>query len=274
MPESLRPGAVRRPRTRTRPPERRAGRWRVRSLALIAATCVLAAGCQGTPEKQDPKATKEPAKVKVGDCFAAGAARPVDCRSPHVAQAVYVSHRPFEDTATALKPCRRAQASFLGQDFNTRLDVQLWVARDESWYRCDVMLRNSTRGQQGYQVLTGSLKGVLRRGAAVRLRACLDARYDPSVDQAYVPCTSTHVSRELTVAPAIGTLDEEYPSDVAERATKACNATAAAGGELVTGREVRAFYPQNAQAWDSGERTADCWVIATRGRLPGVQGRR
>ena len=272
MLESSRPGAGRRRRALTST-ARSVGRWRIAAAALTAAACLVTAGCEGTATPSVETTAEQP-KVEVGDCFASGAARPVDCRSPHVAQAVYVSNRGFSDTTSALRPCRRAQAAFLGQDFNTRLDVQLWVARDESWYRCDVMLRNSTRGRQGYQVLTGSLRGVLRRGAAVRLQACLDARYDPAVDQPYVPCSSTHVSRELAVAPAIGTLDEKFPSDVAQRATKACNATAAAAGELIPGREVRAFYPQNAQAWSSGERTADCWVFATRGRLPGVEGRR
>lgn len=251
---------------------------RLLSLLLnVLLACSLAAGCSGTPPPATSTTTEPPPTAtppKVGDCFATGSPRPVDCSEPHVAQAVYISDGPFQDTASAVSPCRQAQARFLGQDFNTRLDVQLWVARDESWYRCDVLLRNSTGGDRGYAVLTGSLKGVLRRGAAVRLQACLDARYDPTVDQPYVPCSSTHVSRELTVAPAIGTLEEKLPADVAERATQACNATASAAGQIVAGREVRAFYPQSKQAWASGERTADCWVIATRGRLPAVRTRR
>ena len=36
-------------------------------------------------------------------------------------------------------------------------------------------------------------------------------------------------------------------------------------------RQVRAFYPKNADAWATGERTADCWVTATKGGLPPVE---
>ncbi|MBA3991007.1 MAG: hypothetical protein H0X54_08215 [Propionibacteriales bacterium] len=87
-----------------------------------------------------------------------------------------------------LEPCRRAQKKFLGQDFHTRLDVRLWVAQDESTYRCDVWLRRSTQAKAGYEALTGSLEGVLRKGAAVDLQACLGSPFDPTADQVYVPC--------------------------------------------------------------------------------------
>src|SRR5262245_48973607 len=80
--------------------------------------------------------------VEVGDCFVDGAPKPVSCDDNHVAQTVYVSRTAPSDMAAALEPCREAQARFLGQDFNTRLDVHLWVPQDLTWYRCDVVLRN------------------------------------------------------------------------------------------------------------------------------------
>lgn len=214
------------------------------------------------------------AKASVGDCYEDVSAAPVHCNSPHIAQTVYVSENPpGGDQAVALLPCREAQAKFLGQDFNTRLAVELWVASDASWYRCDVLLRNSTGATQGYQSLTGSLKGVLRHGTSIDLQACLNAAYDPALDQTYVSCREPHVSRELAVAPAIGTLDEPLPGDVAQRAVSACNATATAEGQSLPDRIVTAFYPETADAWASGERTADCWVTATDGTLPALTAR-
>lgn len=209
--------------------------------------------------------------AEVGDCFANGSVKPVDCGDNHVAQTVYVSNSPPPDSAAALAPCREAQAKFLGQDFNTRLDVQLWVPDDKSWFRCDIVLRNSTQGSAGYQVLTGSLEGMLRDGVSVKLQACLDERYDASADQTYTPCNEPHVSQELFVAPAIGTAEEPFPGDVSRRATQACNATASAAGQLVAERSVRAYYPENSDAWSTGERSADCWITAERGRLPAVK---
>ncbi len=179
-----------------------------------------------------------------------GRARPLQLPT-HRADGLRKREPAWGDQAVALLPCREAQAKFLGQDFNTRLAVELWVASDASWYRCDVLLRNSTRATQGYQSLTGSLKGVLRHGTSIDLQACLNAAYDPAVDQTYVSCREPHVSRELAVAPAIGTLDEPLPNDVAQRAVSACNATASAEGQLLPDRIVTAFYPETADAWAS-----------------------
>lgn len=236
-------------------------RWR----CLAAALLCLVTGCShaelggGTPT------------ARAGECYADVSAAPVNCNLRHVAQTVYVSKQPPRDESSALIPCREKQAHFLGQDFNTRLALRLWVARDKSWYRCDVLLRNSTSGSADYQVLTGSLKGVLRKGVSIDLQACLGSAYDPATDQPYVSCQQPHVAQELFVAPAIGTLDEKFPADVADRAVSACNATAAASGLLTGGRTVTAFYPKDAGAWASGKRTADCWITATSGTLPGAK---
>ncbi len=232
----------------------------------VAALVLAVVGC--SPPPAAPSAA--PRQVEVGDCFAAGSGDPVDCSEKHVAQAVYVGDEPPGTNAEALAPCRRAQAKFLGQDFNTRLDIKLWVAHDESSFRCDVVLRKSTQGGSGYQVLSGSLEGVLRKGAALNLRACLGAPHDPASDQVYVPCTDPHTAQALIVAPAIGTLEEGFPGDIDERATNACNGTADAAGELKAGRTVSAFYPESRSAWATGERTAECWIAANRGSLPAI----
>lgn len=231
---------------------------------LLAAVCCLAIGCS------HPEARPRIQIPQVGSCYADVSAGPVSCNVPHIAQTVFVSRRTPADDRSALVPCRRAQAAFLGQDFNTRLDLQLWVASDRSWYRCDVVLRDSTRASRDYQRLTGSLRGLLHKDVPVGLQACLAASYDPGTDQPYVSCALPHLAQELFIAPAIGTLDEPFPADVAERATGACDATAAAAGLRAGDHTVTAFYPKNAAAWASGERTADCWVTAESGTLPGV----
>ncbi len=234
---------------------------------LLATTLLSLTGCSSTADESLQPA----AKVAVGDCLAPGSDQVISCTKGHLAQAVYVSDGPPTGNAETLEPCRRAQANFLGQDFNTRLDVRLWVAQDDSYYRCDVLLRNSTLAKSGYQTLTRSLKGVLRKGAAAHLQACLGAPFDPQADQVYVPCDEPHVAQELIVAPAVGTLDEKFPGNVAARATNACNASADAAGHLKEGHSVSAFYPENAAAWATGERTADCWLSADRGSLPAVR---
>ncbi len=238
------------------------------STAVVAVVIALVVtACSG------PKAetSSTPAPAKIGDCFAEGSAKPVDCGQHHMAQTVFVSDQAPPQSAAALAPCREAQAKFLGQDFNTRFDVQLWVPDDESWFRCDVVLRNSTQAGAGYQMLTGSMRNVLRNGVSVKLQACLDEKYDASKDQTYTPCDKPHVSQELFVAPAIGTPDEKFPGDVSRRATQACNATAAAADQLRDGHRVAAYYPENSDAWSTGERSADCWLTAQRGRLAGVE---
>jgi hypothetical protein len=241
-----------------------------RRAAVLAGVVLLAAtltGCSGS----DSGGNDAAAMVEVGDCFADGSVKPVSCTENHVAQTVYVSDSPPPNSSAALAPCREAQAKFLGQDFNTRLDVQLWVSDDKSWYRCDVVLRNSTQGRAGYQVLTESLKGALLDGVSVKLQACLAQPFDATIDQTYTPCDEPHGAQELFVAPAIGTAEEKFPGDVSRRATQACNATASAAGELVEGRGVSAYYPENSDAWSTGERSADCWVTAKRGQLPAVK---
>jgi Septum formation len=233
---------------------------------LVAAVCLIT-GCS------HPESRARVEIPKVGSCYADVSARPVSCNVSHIAQTIFVSRRTPPSGRGALVPCRRAEADFLGQDFNTRLDLQMWVASDRSWYRCDVILRDSTRGAGNPQQLTGSLKGVLRKDVPADLQACLAGPYEPNADQPYVSCALPHLAQELFVAPAIGTLDEAFPADVADRATSACNATAAAAGLRTGDRTVTAYYPKNAAAWASGERTADCWVTATSGILPGVKAR-
>ncbi len=246
----------------------RGGRRRVSFVGALALAVVVAGcGADSTDESES-----EP-MIGVGDCFAEDASEPVPCSTAHEAQTIYVSDAAPRPGTAALTPCRAAQAAFLGQDFNSRLDVRLWVAADETWYRCDLVLRNSTRAGSGYEQLHQSLEGAFRTGVPLYLRACLDATYDPLLDQDYVSCAEPHRSRELPMAPAIGTLDEPFPGDVSERAIGACNATAAGAKVLGKGRTVQAFYPENAEAWDSGERTADCWVSTSRGRLPAVSPR-
>jgi hypothetical protein len=66
-------------------------------------------------------------------------------------------------------------------------------------------------------------------------------------------------------------MDEKYPVDIASRAARACNAAASAASLSGDGRTVEAYYPKNADAWASGERTADCWVTAQKGVLPPVE---
>lgn len=234
----------------------------------ISVACWLTlTGCSGSSGGEGPV---DGPQVSVGDCFTEASARPVACTENHIAQTVFVSSTPPPDSSAALAPCREAQADFLGQDFNSRLDVQLWESDDRSWYRCDVLLRNSTQGGAGYQVLRESLKHALAEGVPVPFQACLDEPYDAGVDQTYTPCDQAHVAQELTIAPAIGTPDDKFPGDVSDRATNACNASAAAADQLVRHRTVDAYYPENADAWSTGERSADCWLTATRGRLPPV----
>jgi len=234
--------------------------------ALLTALAALTTGCG----KAEPAESSD-GIAEVGDCFGEKATRPLDCSSEHLAETVFVDEGRPPAGSQALEPCRQAQSDYLGQDFNTRLDVQLWVASDQSWYRCDVLLRNSTTSGAGFQVLAGSLKDVLSEGVSVDLRSCLDEPYDAGADQRYVSCAQEHIAQELIVAPAIGTLKEPFPDDVADRAARACNATASSEGLLGKGRLVRAYYPKNADAWASGERTADCWVVATKGTLPPVE---
>ena len=244
--------------------------WRP-TLSGVAAVVVIGVltGCLGESKPTEV----EPPQARVGDCFGADEMDPIPCSEPHTAQTIFVSSTPPARGAAALKPCRAAQSGYLGQDFNSRLDVRLWVAVDESWYRCDLVLRNSTQAGSGYASMRGSLKMAFRHRVPLYLRACLDTAYDPLLDQEYVSCADPHRSRELPVAPAIGTLDEAFPGDLAKRAITACNATAAGERLLIEGRTVQAYYPENADAWDSGERTADCWLTAHRGLLPAVSPR-
>jgi hypothetical protein len=235
---------------------------RLRPGVLVAAL-VLVAGCSNSSSDEPD----EPAAGVVGDCYGQVSTKTVDCAGPHLAETVYVAGESPPESSKALAPCRTAQARYLGQDFNTRLDVQLWIASDLSWYRCDVFVRNSTQGGSGYQSVTGSLKGVLREGVSVDLQSCLSEAYDPAGDQVYIPCSEPHVAQELIDAPAIGTLDEKFPQDIADRATRACNAAASASGLLDNQTKVQAYYPKNADAWASGERTADCWIAADNGGI-------
>jgi putative regulator of septum formation len=235
-----------------------------------ALACVVATACGGAPSAAEDGPA--PGQIgKVGDCYGESSTEPINCRLAHTAETVFVKDAPPGSTSEALMPCREATVQYLGQDFNTRLDVRLWVAGDLSWYRCDVLLRESTKGGSGYQTLTGSLKGVLDSGASVDLQSCLSEPYDPAGDQVYVPCSESHIAQELVQAPAIGTMDEKYPVDIASRATRACNATASAAHVSGSGRSVEAYYPKNADAWSSGERTADCWVTADTGVLPPIE---
>jgi hypothetical protein len=242
-------------------------RWWWVAAALV---CLLATACGGGREPADDNNTA--AEIgKVGDCYGESSTEPINCQLAHTAETVFVKDSPPGETSEALMPCRDATVQYLGQDFNTRLDVRLWVAGDLSWYRCDVLLRESTKGGSGYQTLTGSLKGVLDTGASVDVQSCLSEPYDPGGDQVYVPCSQSHIAQEIIQAPAIGTMDEKYPLDVGARATRACNAAASASQLSGSGRTVEAYYPKNADAWSSGERTADCWVTAKKGVLPPVE---
>ncbi len=237
------------------------------AVGVVVASCLVLTGCSGS--SSDEGAAGE-TTVAVGDCFTEASAKPVPCTDNHLAQTVFVSSSPPPDSSAALAPCREAQAGFLGQDFNSRLDVQLWEPDDRSWYRCDVLLRNSTQAGAGYQVLRESLEDSLSEGVPVPFQACLDEPYDAGVDQTYTSCSEPHVAQELTIAPAIGTADDKFPGDISDRASNACNASAAAADLLVRHRTVDAYYPENPDAWSTGERSADCWLTATRGKLPPV----
>lgn len=238
----------------------------LRWCCALALAVALLSGCSPSPDAEETNQMG-----KVGDCYAANSDRPIPCSKKHLAETVFISEGAPDGTSQALAPCRNAQSDYLGQDFNTRLDIQLWIAGDRSWYRCDVFLRNSTKSGAGFQSLTGSLKGVLEKGVSVDLQSCLGEPYDANGDQRFVPCSQEHVAQELTAPPAIGTLDEEFPANVADRASRACNAAASAVNLLGDNRQVRAFYPKNTDAWATGERTADCWVTATKGTLPPVE---
>jgi hypothetical protein len=241
----------------------RAHLLQVLSTLLVVGMLALS-GCSTTATVKDDSDFR----AQVGDCFADPGDPPVSCERPHQAQTVYVSNRHIADTTRAVKPCHAAQAAFLGADVNTRLDVQLWIASDRSWYRCDVLLRRSTRAGAGYEKISGSLRKTLARAVPVHLQACLGTRYHPALDQRYVSCAEKHVAQELTIAPAIGVLNEPFPEDVAERARNACNASASASGILAKRRSVHAFYPRTAKAWSSGQRAALCWVSADRPSSP------
>ncbi|MGI8434563.1 MAG: septum formation family protein [Nocardioidaceae bacterium] len=236
-----------------------------------AAVLAVAMGCAGAPSTPRSTDTAGAGRIgAVGNCYTASSARAVDCSTDHMAQTVYVSDQPSDDRSTALVPCRQAQSDFLGQDFHTRLDVRLWVASDGSWSRCDLVLRTSTAGN-AYETITSTLENAFESGVPVGLRACLADAYDPGHAQRYVPCTEQHAAEELTVAPVLAPFDEPFPADVAERAAEACNASADAAGMLDRHQTVVAFYPEDASAWSTGERTADCWAIANEGTLPPVQ---
>jgi hypothetical protein len=240
---------------------------RLRLTAPAVVGILALAGCSAS---SDGSATASDVG-SLGDCYGQSSTKTVDCAGPHLAETVFVSAESPPASSEALAPCRTAQAHYLGQDFNTRLDVQLWIASDLSWYRCDVFVRKSTQGGSGYQSVTGSLKNLLREGVSIDLQSCLSEAYDPVGDQVYIPCSEPHVAQELIGAPAIGTLDEPFPGDIGDRATRACNAAASASGLLSNKITVQAYYPKNADAWMSGERTADCWIAAKDGVLPPVQ---
>ncbi|MBA2444749.1 MAG: septum formation family protein [Nocardioidaceae bacterium] len=232
--------------------------------ALTLAGLLALSGCS--------RDAAEPAPLPVGavgDCYAK-ASKAVDCAAPHLAETVFVAQETPPRTPAAIAPCQTSQARYLGQDFNTRLDVHLWVASDESWYRCDVVLPKSTHTDSGLETVTGSLRGALRNGVPVELQACLGEQHDQAIDQPYTSCDTPHKSRRLIVAPAVGTVAEPFPADIADRATRACNASAAAERELVGSPRVQAFFPDSAAAWDTGDRSADCWVVADSGLLPAV----
>lgn len=234
-------------------------------LVATSALLLLLSACSSPPvdaTKADP--------VTVGACFAPGSDEEVSCTKRHLAQAIYVSEDALGSEGATLEPCRRAQKKFLGQDFHTRLDVRLWVAQDESTYRCDVWLRRSTQAKAGYEALTGSLEAFCVRA---QRSTCRHASAPPSTRRpTRSTCRATaDAARELIVAPAIGTLDEGFPTDVEDRATNACNATADAARELTRARTVSAYYPKSPAAWATGERTADCWIAAERGSLPAVR---
>lgn len=243
---------------------------RAGAVGVATVLCLALTSCSGSSGGDGSASPK--VAVAVGDCFVEAAAKPVPCTENHIAQTVFVSASPPPESSAALAPCREAQAEFLGQDVNTRLDVQLWEPDDRSWYRCDVLLRNSTQAGAGYQVLRESLQDALRNRVPVSYQACLDEPYDSNSDQTYLPCSEPHLAQELTIAPAIGTPDEKFPGDVSDRATQACNASAAAADQLVRNRTVDAYFPENADAWSTGERSADCWLTSRRGKLPPVSG--
>ena len=126
----------------------------------LALAVALLTGCSSSPddEEQDRDGPRSATATRENSD------RPIACSKQHLAETVYVSEGAPPETSKALAPCRKAQSDYLGQDFNTRLDIQLWVAGDRSWYRCDVLLRNSTKSGAGFQSLTGSLKGRARQG--------------------------------------------------------------------------------------------------------------
>ena len=101
------------------------------------------------------------------------------------------------------------------------------------------------------------------------LQACLAESYDPRVDQAYIPCSQPHVAQELIVAPAIGTLRGAVPRRHRRPGDASVQRGSLGGRAAREGHvSVKAYYPKNADAWASGERTADCWVTADAGVLP------
>jgi hypothetical protein len=240
-----------------------------RPLAALAVAATVAGllaltACGSAPDKPHPTALR----ARIGDCFENPGDVLVPCARRHQAQTVYVGGRLPGDAALAVRPCHLALVAFLGADVNTRLDLRVWVSARRTWYRCDVLLRKSTRGHAGYEDITGSLRRTLTTGVPAHLQACLPTRYRPSADQRYMPCSRPHQAQELAFAPAIGVLDEPFPADVSDRARSSCNATASASGLLVRHRSVQAFYPATRRAWATGQRSAICWVTADPGSRP------
>lgn len=162
----------------------------LRSCCAVLSVCCCSAGVVARPTRSSQtwwaRSATATARTRIDRSTAAGATSPRPCTSRGAAPA----------QTEALAACRKAQSDYLGQDFNTRLDVQLWISDDESWYRCDVFLRNSTKSGAGFQSLTGSLKGVLDDGVSVDLQSCLDEPYDVVGDQRYVACSKEHVAQE------------------------------------------------------------------------------
>src|SRR3954449_1821305 len=137
------------------------------SAALLA--CLIATGCdRGSQPADTPSSADEIGKV--GDCYGESSTEPIDCRLAHPEETVYVKDAPPGETSEALMPCREATIQYLGQDFNTRLDVRLWVASDLSWYRCHLPLREATEVGSGAQAGAGSLKVVIDAGGDVVLQ--------------------------------------------------------------------------------------------------------
>jgi hypothetical protein len=164
----------------------------------------------------------------------------------------------------------RARAYMAADPFDNHYGVSMlmkvpspseWLKGDRT-LRCDALAGHS-RDSGGPPSTTGSLRGVLRRKDSVNVRLC-------RVGGQAITCDQPHQGEGMS--PNVILRPGKWPGDVgiAVAAQLACVTVAqhylgvppSARPELT----VAATVPTQAQ-WDSGDRSADCWLQNTSGTL-------